>query len=583
MDVQVKWGHPMSVNLCHHLRRGTQTAVRFVGALGLIATALVVGGPDQTVRAAIPDGFSAQPPERLYMLPKSPLPLIPEAALGFVVPISSMLFTGPDFISMDNREIVLDFDDSPPATPCKANVDAPVGQADYDITNCTRIQMEVSHGRLSVGPLTKVFKDDASGNDDPAFPVFLTSSGAQVSLSTDADYNVDGGGGVPILSLNGTKLQLNNALKLLRYTPDPDENDDGNTTTNDFYRYDGSNPETLELLLVIDETVTPAPPDSTLEWDVDIRVLDINDWPELDGSNELGDGAGDGPANQSADPGIEKIIPGTYSLTDIDNDELIDGAGDDDPDGNDGAGNDMMLIGYLDCGTDPDPLSDTGFHFSSASYESAGTTIDSALNYILGLGNPPVPPAVPPAVQAEADGYAQKLLVKSAFLTALEATPLGSNTGLTSAGPVDYGTFFVGVTEIDEVQAAIENIYFKHDIENDSCDMLVIVSDLGNNGLPLQYVSDPDFRQYGVEFPAFGFDWDEFTIETDQTPPSVTINQGSTQTDPTSTSPIVFDVVFSEPVTGFQTGDVTLDSTAGSPLVGTVGGAEPPTPSASPA
>ena len=46
-------------------------------------------------------------------------------------------------------------------------------------------------------------------------------------------------------------------------------------------------------------------------------------------------------------------------------------------------------------------------------------------------------------------------------------------------------------------------------------------------------------------------------------PPTVTINQGSTQVDPTSTSPIIFDVVFSEPVTGFATGDVTLSGTAG--------------------
>jgi hypothetical protein len=36
----------------------------------------------------------------------------------------------------------------------------------------------------------------------------------------------------------------------------------------------------------------------------------------------------------------------------------------------------------------------------------------------------------------------------------------------------------------------------------------------------------------------------------------VTINQGSTQSDPTSTSPVVFDVVFSDNVTGFTNTDV---------------------------
>src|SRR5882672_9137168 len=45
--------------------------------------------------------------------------------------------------------------------------------------------------------------------------------------------------------------------------------------------------------------------------------------------------------------------------------------------------------------------------------------------------------------------------------------------------------------------------------------------------------------------------------------PSVTIDQGEEQPDPTETSPIIFTVVFSSPVTGFQTGDVTLSGTAG--------------------
>jgi LPXTG-motif cell wall-anchored protein len=53
------------------------------------------------------------------------------------------------------------------------------------------------------------------------------------------------------------------------------------------------------------------------------------------------------------------------------------------------------------------------------------------------------------------------------------------------------------------------------------------------------------------------------TWNPDVTPPSVTINQGATQTDPIGISPVVFDVVFSENVTGFATGDVTLSGTAG--------------------
>jgi hypothetical protein len=53
------------------------------------------------------------------------------------------------------------------------------------------------------------------------------------------------------------------------------------------------------------------------------------------------------------------------------------------------------------------------------------------------------------------------------------------------------------------------------------------------------------------------------TFNFDNIAPAVTINQASGQADPASTSPINFTVVFSEVVTDFATGDVTLNGTAG--------------------
>jgi fibronectin type 3 domain-containing protein len=53
------------------------------------------------------------------------------------------------------------------------------------------------------------------------------------------------------------------------------------------------------------------------------------------------------------------------------------------------------------------------------------------------------------------------------------------------------------------------------------------------------------------------------SIAYDATAPTVTIDQAAAQADPTNTSPINFTVVFSEAVSDFATGDVTLSGTAG--------------------
>jgi hypothetical protein len=58
----------------------------------------------------------------------------------------------------------------------------------------------------------------------------------------------------------------------------------------------------------------------------------------------------------------------------------------------------------------------------------------------------------------------------------------------------------------------------------------------------------------------------------DQTRPTVTINQAAGQADPTNQSPINFTVVFSEPVTGFATGDVTLSGAGSAGATATVSG-----------
>lgn len=55
------------------------------------------------------------------------------------------------------------------------------------------------------------------------------------------------------------------------------------------------------------------------------------------------------------------------------------------------------------------------------------------------------------------------------------------------------------------------------------------------------------------------------TATIDTMRPTVTINQATTQADPTNATPVLFTVRFSEPVTGFATGDVAVSGTATNP------------------
>src|SRR5687768_3985697 len=63
------------------------------------------------------------------------------------------------------------------------------------------------------------------------------------------------------------------------------------------------------------------------------------------------------------------------------------------------------------------------------------------------------------------------------------------------------------------------------------------------------------------------------TVTFDGTAPTVSVNQGSSQPDPTNQSPILFEVNFSEPVIGFTAADVSFaGSTFGGTLVANVSG-----------
>ena len=56
------------------------------------------------------------------------------------------------------------------------------------------------------------------------------------------------------------------------------------------------------------------------------------------------------------------------------------------------------------------------------------------------------------------------------------------------------------------------------------------------------------------------------TIDFNDIAPTVTINQGSGQVDPTSIASVVFDIHFSKPMSGFTPSDVPATSVPGRPV-----------------
>lgn len=79
-----------------------------------------------------------------------------------------------------------------------------------------------------------------------------------------------------------------------------------------------------------------------------------------------------------------------------------------------------------------------------------------------------------------------------------------------------------------------------------------------------------DTDQRGVQRPQNSI-CDIGSVEMDTTPPSVTVEQGISQADPTNQSPIIFDVHFSEIVTGFESSDVNVSGMAGTPGITVLG------------
>jgi len=550
-------------------RRGSHLA-RIGAVIGLAA---LVAGVHPAPAGAAP-AFGT-PPTRLYTLVDAPI-----------------AFTGSDAISGQDRALVVSgsADDS----GC-----APAAGNSWDLTDCVSLDLDVSHGEVSIPMETTL-----GGAGEPLGTV---QGGAILSSSTDGDSTA------PSVDIDGTEQQINDALAVLTYTPTSG------------YEYDGSNGETLALVANDDTGST--------NHSIEIRVQSTNDWPELTvPSNEIAVPAGGSVDEPVVEPPLADL--GTHFVEDVDIDE-----GEMDQE--------LLLVMFATCG--------------EFSLRGSLPIADDIENLLLATG---------------LDQLAVDALVA---LLPSEVTSQPFATG----NALDPHVAIAGIGSITEVNYALGQVTFDAPATDGTCDLWTIVSDLGNNGLPFQYVGSPPT---GFEIPAFGVDFDitsfvvgegvELTLPTnlsiaegstlpipvatssamhpaidltvgaadvsatggtdytppaatatfpendagplnidlatlgdpddeidetltvtvglsgmppgvtlandtvtvtitdddapvpDTTDPTVTIDQGGTQADPTSMAPIVFDVEFSEPVTGFDGSDVDLTaSTAGGLLI----------------
>lgn len=289
--------------------RARAAAILGVGIAAAAVFAMTLAAP----AAAAPPSF-VDAPTRLYLAPAGSLPVTPPP--GFpTVPEGELAFDdGLDLISQDQRTLEVESGESGCAV------------ADpWNLTGCTAVQLQVSHGTLDFAAGQGPSEVDDS---DSEFDVLQLPSGAIVRDKSSLDQLP-----APTIAIIGETDQVNEALDTIVYTPDADSDDDG--TADDPYVYNGANPETLTVQLVPGD-----PAIGTAQHEVQIRVQRLNGFPEVTVPTGTIEVANDG----------EAVLSATVPAGD---DWLVEDEDNDEPDGDDtldGPGDEWLLIAWADCG-----------------------------------------------------------------------------------------------------------------------------------------------------------------------------------------------------------------------------------------
>jgi hypothetical protein len=318
---------------------------------------------------------------------------------------------------------------------------------------------------------------------DAALPDGVAAGGA-IFESTN------GNGTGPVINLNGTDTQINAALDTLVYAPDTDAENDLLT------------PFLLDIKAIDDDNAT-ADVDATVQ----IRIDEANEGPSLTVPATQNVAASSStPLPASAPAFTTPPTPGDWNV--------------EDPDVKEGVPDSMLLVMFATCGT---------FELRGSSLPIEGLITDALDNYAEDLyGNDP-------SSQSERDALVATILAV--------IPPEALAASIETSAPNVAKTGYAGIGTVDDLVYLLSQVTFNAPAAPATCELWTVVTDLGNDGLPLEYHPLPDDGdgnpQVGIEVPDLGVDYDITTYVVDggvtlSVPSDLTVAEGATLNIPVS-------------------------------------------------
>jgi len=429
-------------------------------------------------------------------------------------------FSGTDAISNENRVITMDASISPSCNPTAGN--------GWSISLCGRVQIGLTDGFGGSLFMAGTVKVQSSPD------VYQTASGAIVENPTDPAVS-----GNPILTINmnGTLDQLNGALADLQYIPATDYEDG----TWDEQTPPGPGTPNIDIL-VNDGSVSST--NATTE--IILRVEGPNGGPTLAGpASALQASAGvenKYPPNTS-DPAVFSAVDPELCLRSPNN--RCDGAYDAAPAPFIPEPHDvMLLVAWL-----PQPGCGQFALRSVSGFANFGGPTFTSVNAIL------TAPAGLDLEQPAADA----ILATLGLAGTIDLSGQASGTNPTTV-------FAATATSIADVRWALSQLSYTAPAAEMSCTLNFAFADLGNNGMPQEWVPpDPPVGEY--EIPNALASSMSVTFNVVDTHPDVTIEQiaPSVAGDPAGPNkPSGFRIMFGEAIdpASFDTSDLSLSTSS---------------------